>query len=225
MRILKDFKLPKFKFPKMKMKGISEIDEVKLDYEALKKAKEKGITISCDLNYRKKLWSRDKACEVMSQLVPYVDVCIANEEDAADVFGISAKHTNIESGSLDYDAYCGVARQISARFGCKKVAITLRGSISASRNTWAGMLYDSASDSAYLSRTYDIQIVDRVGGGDSFGGALIYALSSQYSDQEAIDFAVAASCLKHTIEFDFNQVSVSEVRALMSGSGSGRVQR
>lgn len=193
--------------------------------DACKKAKEKGITISCDLNYRKKLWSRDKACEVMSQLVAYVDVCIANEEDAADVFGISAKHTNIESGSLDYDAYCGVARQISARFGCKKVAITLRGSISASRNTWAGMLYDSASDSAYLSRTYDIQIVDRVGGGDSFGGALIYALSSQYSDQEAIDFAVAASCLKHTIEFDFNQVSVSEVRALMSGSGSGRVQR
>ena len=161
----------------------------------------------------------------MSELMPYVDVCIANEEDASDVFGIQAEHTDIEGGKLDYNAYTSVARQIASRFGTKKVAITLRGSISASENTWAGMLYDTATDKACLSRSYDIQIVDRVGGGDSFGGALIYALSQNYSDQDAIDFAVAASCLKHTIEHDFNQVSVEEVRALMTGSGSGRVQR
>ena len=193
--------------------------------EACKAAKAHGVTISCDLNYRKKLWTREQACKVMSELMPYVDVCIANEEDASDVFGIQAEHTDIEGGNLDYNAYTGVARQIASRFGTKKVAITLRGSISASENTWAGMLYDTATDKACLSRSYDIQIVDRVGGGDSFGGALIYALSQNYSDQDAIDFAVAASCLKHTIEHDFNQVSVEEVRALMTGSGSGRVQR
>ena len=193
--------------------------------EACKKAKELGITVSCDLNYRNKLWTKAKAGEVMGELCKYVDVCIANEEDASDVFGIQAEHTDIEGGKLDYNAYTSVARQIASRFGTKKVAITLRGSISASENTWAGMLYDTATDKACLSRSYDIQIVDRVGGGDSFGGALIYALSQNYSDQDAIDFAVAASCLKHTIEHDFNQVSVEEVRALMTGSGSGRVQR
>ena len=192
---------------------------------ACKKAKEKGVTVSCDLNYRKKLWSREKACEVMSKLMPYVDVCIANEEDAADVFGIHAAHTDIEGGKLDYEAYKSVAQQISQRFGCKKVAITLRGSISASENTWAGMLYDAATDTANISRSYHILIVDRVGGGDSFGGGLIYALSNGYKDADAINFAVAASCLKHTIEHDFNEVKVDEVLALMNGSGSGRVQR
>ena len=193
--------------------------------EACKKAKEKGVMISCDLNYRKKLWSREKAGEVMSQLMPYVDVCIANEEDAADVFGIHAEHTDIEGGKLDYSAYESVARQLSQRFGCKKVAITLRGSISASENTWAGMLYDAATDTVNLSKNYLIKIVDRVGGGDSFGGGLIYALSQGYCDADAINFAVAASCLKHTIEHDFNEVKVEEVLALMKGSGSGRVQR
>ncbi len=192
---------------------------------ACKKAKENGVTVSCDLNYRKKLWSREKACEVMSQLMPYVDVCIANEEDAADVFGIHAAHTDIEGGKLDYEAYKSVAQQISQRFGCKKVAITLRGSLSASENTWAGMLYDAATDTANISRSYHILIVDRVGGGDSFGGGLIYALSNGYKDADAINFAVAASCLKHTIEHDFNEVKVDEVLALMNGSGSGRVQR
>lgn len=192
---------------------------------AVRKAKEKGITVSCDLNYRKKLWSREKANEVMTKLMPYIDVCIANEEDAADVFGIHAEHTDIQGGKLDYAAYESVARQIATRFGCKKVAITLRGSISASRNTWAGMLYDAASDRAFLSKSYDITIVDRVGGGDSFGGGLIYALSQGYTDDKAIEFAVAASCLKHTIEHDFNQVSVDEVLSLAGGNGSGRVQR
>ena len=193
--------------------------------QACKKAKEKGVTISCDLNYRKKLWSREKAGEVMAKLMPYVDVCIANEEDAADVFGIHAEHTDIEGGKLDYAAYESVARQLSQRFGCKKVAITLRGSISASENTWAGMLYDAVTDTTDISRSYLIKIVDRVGGGDSFGGGLIYALSHGYSNADAINFAVAASCLKHTIEHDFNEVKVEEVLALMKGSGSGRVQR
>lgn len=193
--------------------------------EACKKAKEKGITVSCDLNYRKKLWSREKAGQVMAQLMPYVDVCIANEEDAADVFGIHAEETDIESGKLNYDGYISVAHQLSQRFGCGKVAITLRGSISATENTWAGMLYDSASDCASFSKSYYIFVVDRVGGGDSFGGGLIYALSQGYSQEDAINFAVAASCLKHTIEHDFNQVTVQEVLALMNGSGSGRVQR
>ena len=198
---------------------------VQATLDACKKAKEKGVTVSCDLNYRKKLWSREKAGQVMSQLVPYVDVCIANEEDCADVFGIHAEGTDIEGGKLNHEGYISVARQLSQKFGCKKVAITLRGSISASENDWAGMLYDAATDTANFSRQYNIKIVDRVGGGDSFGGGLIYALSQGYSDADAINFAVAASCLKHTIEHDFNQVKVDEVLALMKGSGSGRVQR
>ena len=193
--------------------------------DACKKAKEMGLTVSCDLNYRSKLWSREEAGKVMSELVKYVDVCIANEEDAADVFGIHAAHTDIHGGKLDYDAYIDVARQLATRFDFKKVAITLRGSISASRNTWAGMLYDAATGKAEFSREYDIQIVDRVGGGDSFGGALIYSLTEKYDDERAIQFAVAASCLKHTIEHDFNLVSVKEVEALAGGNGSGRVQR
>lgn len=193
--------------------------------QACKAAKEKGVTVSCDLNYRKKLWSREQAGEVMAKLLPYVDVCIANEEDAKDVFGIEAENTDINSGKLDHAGYISVARQIAQRFGCRKVAITLRGSLSASDNDWAGMLYDAASDKAVFSPTYRIHIVDRVGGGDSFGGGLIYALMSGKDDQAAINFAVAASCLKHSIEHDFNQMSVAEVEALAAGNASGRVQR
>ena len=198
-----------------------ECAEICLD--SVKAAKAKGVTISCDLNYRKKLWTSEQAGKVMSELMPYVDLCIANEEDAKDVFGICAEHTDIESGKLDYNGYVSVARQLSERFGCKHVAITLRGSLSASVNDWAGMLYSDGK--AYFSPTYRIQIVDRVGGGDSFGGALIYALGSGYAPQEAINFAVAASCLKHTIEHDFNLVTVKEVQALAAGNASGRVQR
>ena len=198
---------------------------VQATLDACKKAKEKGITVSCDLNYRKKLWSREKAGEVMAQLLPYVDVCIANEEDCADVFGIHAEGTDIEGGKLNHEGYISVARQLSQRFGCKKVAITLRGSISASENDWAGMLYDAATDTANFSRTYNIKIVDRVGGGDSFGAGLIYSLLQEKKPQDAINFAVAASCLKHTIEHDFNLVSVAEVEALAAGNASGRVQR
>ena len=193
--------------------------------QACKAAKEKGVTVSCDLNYRKKLWSREQAGEVMAKLLPYVDVCIANEEDAKDVFGIEAENTDINSGKLDHAGYISVARQIAQHFGCRKVAITLRGSLSASDNDWAGMLYDAASDKAVFSPTYRIHIVARVGGGDSFGGGLIYALMSGKDDQAAINFAVAASCLKHSIEHDFNQMSVAEVEALAAGNASGRVQR
>ena len=190
---------------------------------ACKKAKEKGLTVSCDLNYRKKLWTRDEAKKVMSSLMPYVDLCIANEEDASDVFGIRAENTDIDGGKLDKKAYVSVAKQICDQFGCKRTAITLRGSLSASVNEWGGMLYDG--NEAFFSKNYTIQIVDRVGGGDSFGAALIYALLENYAGQEAIEFAVAASALKHTIEQDFNLVSVDEVKALAAGNASGRVQR
>lgn len=192
---------------------------------ACKAAKASGITVSCDLNFRKKLWTSQQAGETMSKLLPYVDVCIANEEDAKDVFGIEAAGTDINSGKLNHEGYISVAHQLSERFGCKKVAITLRGSLSANDNDWAGMLYDSATDSAVFSTTYRIHIVDRVGGGDSFGGGLIYSLLNGWDDQKTIDFAVAASCLKHSIEHDFNHVSVAEVAALAAGNASGRVQR
>ena len=162
--------------------------------EACKAAKAKGITVSCALNYRK---TREQAGECMAKLLPYVDVCIANEEDAKDVFGIEAENTDINSGKLDHEGYISVARQIAQRFGCKKVAITLRGSISATDNDWAGMLYDAASDKAVFSTTYHVHIIDRVGGGDSFGGGLIYALLSGKNDQQVIDFAVAALSLIH----------------------------
>ena len=191
--------------------------------EACKTAKRLGLTISCDLNYRGKLWSREKAGAVMSELMPYVDLCIANEEDAADVFGIRPSNTSVAEGKLSREGYEQVAREISARFGCKRVAITLRKSVSASDNDWSGMLYDG-SECAF-SKTYPIHIVDRVGGGDSFGGGLIYALTSGMSTQEAIEFAVAASCLKQTIENDFSLLSSAEVKKLTNGDGSGRVQR
>ena len=190
---------------------------------ACKAAKARGVKISCDLNYRKKLWSNEKANEVMSRLMPYVDVCIANEEDAKDVFGIEAEDTDLNAGKVNHEGYISVARQISEKFGCEKVAITLRGSISASDNEWAAMLYSDGK--AYFSPKYNVRIVDRVGGGDSFGAGLIYSLLSDYDEQKAINFAVAASCLKHSIEHDFNLVSVAEVEALAGGNASGRVQR
>ena len=191
--------------------------------EACKAAKAKGLTVSCDLNYRKKLWTREQAQKIMSDLMPYIDVCIANEEDAKDVFGIAAANTDINVGTLDHESYVSVAQQIQERFGCKAVAITLRGSFSASVNDWAGMLYTDGK--AFFSPTYRIQIVDRVGGGDSFGAGLIYSLMIGKNAQQAIDFAVAASCLKHTIEQDYNHVSVAEVEMLAAGNASGRVQR
>ena len=191
--------------------------------EAVKAARAKGITVSCDLNYRNKLWSKEKAGEVMGELCKYVDVCIANEQDADDVFGIKARNTDVTSGKVDHEGYKDVAKQLAERFGFKKVAITLRGSISANDNNWAGMLYDG--NEFCFSRTYPVHIVDRVGGGDSFGSGLIYACLEGYTSQEAIEFAVAASCLKHSIEGDYNMVSVDEVKKLAGGDASGRVQR
>ena len=191
--------------------------------EACKKAKEMGLSVSCDLNYRKKLWTREKAGKVMGELMPYVDVCIANEEDAGDVFGIKAENTDIAGGKLNHEGYKSVAKQLADRFGFKKVAITLRSSISANDNDWAAMLYDG--EDYYFSKSYRMHIVDRVGGGDSFGGGLIYASLMGKDPQATIEFAVAASCLKHSIEGDFNMVSVAEVESLAGGDGSGRVQR
>ncbi|MDR0316767.1 MAG: sugar kinase [Treponema sp.] len=191
--------------------------------DAVKTAKAQGLTVSCDLNYRKNLWSRTQAGEVMAGLMPFVDVCIANEEDAADVFGIHAQNTDVTSGSISHDGYKAVAKALADRFHFKKVAITLRESISANDNNWAAMLYDGTD--YYFSRKYAVHIVDRVGGGDSFGAGLIYASLKGLGPQETIEFAVAASCLKHSIEGDFNQVSVDEVKKLAGGDSSGRVQR
>ena len=191
--------------------------------EACKKAKELGLTVSCDLNYRNKLWSREKAGQVMGELCKYVDVCIANEEDAADVFGIRAKNTDVTKGAVNHEGYKDVARQLAERFGFSKVAITLRESISANDNNWSAMLYDGTD--FFFSKKYAVHIVDRVGGGDSFGGGLIYACLNDYSSESAIEFAAAASCLKHSVEGDMNMVSVDEVLKLAGGDGSGRVQR
>ena len=192
--------------------------------DACKRAKEKGITISCDLNYRKNLWSTEKAQEVMTRLVKYVDVCIANEEDADKVLGIKTPDNNVESGQLNKAGYEFVASEICKRFNCKKVAVTLRESINASRNGWSGMIYDASGKAEYASH-YDIDIVDRVGGGDSFTGALIYSLISGKNDKDSIAFAVAASCLKHSIEGDYNRVTVADVENLINNGGNGRVQR
>ncbi len=191
--------------------------------DACRTAREKGIAVSCDLNYRGKLWTRESARSAMARLCEQVDVCIANEADASDVFGISAKNTDVTAGKLDYEGYRSVAEQLTARFGFKAVAITLRGSISASDNDWAGMLYTGGE--CYFSKKYRVHIVDRVGGGDSFGAGLIYAMRERMNPQDAIEFAVAASALKHSIEGDFNRVTVDEVKKLAAGDGSGRVQR
>ena len=196
---------------------------VEICKEACIAAKNKGVKISCDLNYRGKLWTRDEARTAMSELCKYVDVCIANEEDAKDVFGIEAENTDIYGGKLNKEGYKSVAKQLMDTFGFEKVAITLRTSISANDNDWAGMLFDG--ENYCFSKEYHLHIVDRVGGGDSFGAGLIYALLNGKDTQSAIEFAVAASALKHSIEGDFNRVSVSEVEKLAGGDGSGRVQR
>ena len=191
--------------------------------DACKAAKAKGVKISCDLNYRGKLWTRAQAREAMTKLCEYVDVCISNEEDAKDVFGIEAENTDIYGGKLDKEGYKSVAKQLMDTFNFEKVAITLRSSISANDNDWAGMLYDG--ENYCFSKEYHLHIVDRVGGGDSFGGGLIYSLLSGKDSQSAIEFAVAASALKHSIEGDYNRVTVSEVEKLAGGDASGRVQR
>ena len=193
--------------------------------QACKVAKSKGIKISCDLNYRGKLWTRAQAREAMTDLCQYVDVCISNEEDAKDVFGIEAEATDIYAGELNHEGYKSVAKQLADKFGFEMVAITLRESHSASDNGWSAMLYNVAKDEYCFSKKYELRIIDRVGGGDSFGGGLIYSLLGGKDTQAAVEFAVAASALKHTIEGDFNMVTVAEVEKLAGGDGSGRIQR
>ena len=194
--------------------------------EAVKAAKRLGLTVSCDLNYRAKLWKWGKsAAEVMPDLVAYTDLVVANEEDADKVFGIKAPDTDVTSGKVDAGKYAFVCEELAKRFSnVQRVAVTLRGSISASHNTWTGMLWSAGK--LYATASYDIiPIVDRVGGGDSFNGGLIYKLITGAGDQAALDFAVAASCLKHTILGDFNYVTADEVEKLMGGDASGRVAR
>ena len=198
--------------------------------EALKAAciaaKKNGVTVSTDLNYRAKLWTTQEAQSVMVPLMEYVDVCIANEEDAEKSLGFKAGTTNVESAELDEKGYFELARRLKEKFNFKSVAITLRESYSASRNGWSGLLHDDKDcKQPYRSKRYDVQIVDRVGGGDSFSSGLIYGLVTKTNSKEALEFAVAASCLKQTIPGDFNLVSVDEVEKLAKGSGSGRVER
>ena len=193
--------------------------------EACKAAKAHGVKISCDLNYRGKLWTREQARAAMTDLCQYVDVCISNEEDAKDVFGIEAEATDIYGGKLNAEGYKSVAKQLADKFHFEKVAITLRESHSAFDNGWSAMLYDVASNEYCFSKKYELRIIDRVGGGDSFGGGLIYALLNGKTTQEAVEFAVAASALKHSIEGDYNMVTVAEVEKLAGGDGSGRIQR
>lgn len=190
---------------------------------AARTAKSLGLTVSCDLNYRKKLWSPAKAQEVMTGIMPSVDFCIANEEDAEKVFGVKAAGAEISQGKLDRDRYADVAAQLAARFGFRGVAITLRESFSASRNGWSGLYFHDGQ--ACLSRRYEIDIVDRVGGGDAFAAGFIHAQGRGEPPQQVIEFAAAASCLKHSIVGDYNRVGIDEIEALLGGDGSGRVRR
>ena len=194
--------------------------------QAVKAAKAGKVAISCDLNYRKKLWKYGKSAgEIMTEIIKYADICIGNEEDMHDVFGISAPDTDIDKGKVEAEKYEYAAKELMSKFpNLKKVAITLRGSISASRNTWSGMLYDGKT--LYKAPVYDIiHIVDRLGGGDSFCAGLIYSFLMGKSDREALDFAAASSCLKHSIVGAVNLLTVSEVEHLLSKGGSGRVER
>lgn len=191
--------------------------------EACRQAKKRNIKVSCDLNYRNKLWTSEKASSVMTKLMEYVDVCIGNEEDAEKMFDIRPTRMSADFKSLDYASYKAVAKELKDRFGFEMVAITLRESLSANRNLWVGLLYDG--ERYHISDKYDINIVDRLGAGDSFAAGLIYSIINEYSCEKSIEFAVAASCLKHTIEYDFNLSSVEEIEKLANGDGSGRVQR
>lgn len=191
--------------------------------EACIEAKKQGLIISCDLNYREKMWTREKAHEVMSRIMPYVDILISNEQQAKEVFGISTEKSNVAKGGINIDESHSVVKQLKKQFDLKLVAVTFRESISASVNNWSAMLYDG--EKQYISKKYNIQIVDRVGGGDSFAAGLIYALTENYDLQNALEFAVAASCLKHSIEGDFNLVSVDEVKSLADGDASGILKR
>ena len=191
-----------------------------------KAAREAGVTVSCDLNYREKLWTTQEAQQVMRPLMEYVDVCIANEEDVHKSLGFEEGQSDVESGLLDAAAYTDLLKRLKSEYGFSAVAVTLRESHSASRNGWSAMMIDDREcTDPYHSTHYEIQLVDRVGAGDAFAGGLIAGLLKKSSTKDALEFAVAASCLKQTIPGDFNQVSEAEVDRLVTGSGSGRVER
>lgn len=190
---------------------------------ACETAKRHGVTVSCDLNYRKNLWTTEQAQAAMKPLMRHVDVLIGNEEDSEKVLGIGAAGTDVTAGVLNLDGYRDLAQRLTELYGFKKVAFTLRESLSASVNNWSGLLYEDGR--LYTSRKYTMQIVDRVGGGDSFASGLIYGILNGFDPQKALEFAVGASCLKHSIELDFNLSTVKEVLNLIGGDGSGRVVR
>ncbi|QQO08439.1 sugar kinase [Breznakiella homolactica] len=191
--------------------------------EGLKAAQSKGITVSVDYNYRSKLWDRDTARAVMERLMPYVNIGIGNEEDCEAMFGISAEGSDYGTGTINTDSYEIVAKKMVEKFGLTCQAITLRESISANRNGWSAIVHDG--NDCYRSRKYTIDIIDRIGAGDSFSGGFIYSVASGSGFQDALEFAAAASCLKHTIPGDFNLVSKKDVEALIGGNATGRVQR
>ncbi len=191
--------------------------------KALIAAKKHNVTVSVDLNYRKKLWSEAEAKKVMTKLMAYVDVCIGNEEDAEKVLGFKPGQTDVTTGELELDGYKSIFKQMKETFDFKYVVSTLRESYSASDNGWSALIYDG--DNFYHSKKYNLRIVDRVGGGDSFAAGLIYGLMTEKPYEQALEFAVAASALKHTISGDFNLVNVDEVETLVGGDASGRVQR
>lgn len=190
---------------------------------ALKAARERGITTSIDLNYRKKLWTKEKAREVMGELCKYVDVCVGNEEDANDMLGFVSQGTDVTKGELNLDGFKDVCRQMKEKFGFKYIASTLRESYSASDNGWSALAYDG--NEFYHTKEYQVRIVDRVGSGDSFASGFIYGLVTGKSMKDAAEFGAAASALKHTIPGDLNHATLSDVENLMKGDGSGRVQR
>ena len=193
--------------------------------EALRAARDAGLRVSMDLNYRKKLWSEQEAQETMRPLMPLVDVVIANEEDLQAVLGIEVPHADVTGARLSVEGYRTAAERVVSEFGVKQVAVTLRESLSASDNAWSAVLFDASSGSFHESQRYAIRLVDRIGGGDSFAAGLIYGLLTGRDSEAALRFAVAASALKQTIPGDFNRVSVSEVERLAAGDASGRVQR
>ena len=193
--------------------------------EAIDAARRHGARVSLDLNYRAKLWATERAQAVMRPLAALVDVVIANEEDIQSCLGLAVHGTDVTAGVLDVPAYREVAARVVAEFGVKQVAITLRESHSASRNGWSAVLYDAATGAFCEAPRYDVTLVDRIGGGDSFAAGLIYGLASGRAPEAALRFAVAASALKQTIPGDFNRVSVAEVDRLAMGDQSGRVQR
>jgi 2-dehydro-3-deoxygluconokinase len=195
----------------------------RLTEEALKIAKSKGITTSIDLNYRKKLWSKEKAREVMTKLCYHVDVCIGNEEDADTSLGFKAAHTDVTKGELHLDGYKDVFKQMKEKFNFKYIASSLRESYSASDNGWSALVSDGSE--FYHTKKYNVRIVDRVGSGDSFASGLIYGLVTGMKMEDAAEFGVAASALKHTIPGDLNHATLHEVQELIKGDGSGRVQR